>query len=121
MAKEQQQITGRVSISEPQDFSEPGMGTHTVQRFFQFLPDDPIPQRMPSFRSRGIGQQMPDGSFHFVPTPRKKSSSITLKKLPHGKLSETADGAIQLTLKIYKTETGNLYKKLLDEAKEALK
>ena len=65
--------------------------------------------------------EMTDGSFHFVPTPRKKSSSITLKKLPHGKLSETADGAIQLTLKIYKTETGNLYKKLLDEAKEALK
>lgn len=114
-------IKGGVIITEPDQISETGMGTHTVRKFFQFLPDDPIPQRMQSFRSRGIGQQLSDGSFHFVPTPRKKSQTVTIKKLPHGRLSETVDGAIQLTLKIYKTESGNLYRTLLNEAKEALK
>ena len=50
-------ITGTI-VTGPDTLSESGTGVHTVQKFFQFLPDDPVPQRMDSFRSRGIGQQM---------------------------------------------------------------
>ena len=113
-------LTGTV-VTGPDVISESGTGVHTIQKFFQFLPDDPIPQRMESFRSRGIGQQMTDGSFHFVPTPQKKSKSIVICKLPHGKLSVTADDCFQLTLKISRTENDNPFKTLLQEAVEALK
>lgn len=113
-------ITGTI-VTGPDTLSESGTGVHTVQKFFQFLPDDPVPQRMDSFRSRGIGQQMTDGSFHFVPTPQKKSKSRTIVKLPHGKLSVTADNCFQLTLKISKDENPNPFKILLQEAVEALK
>lgn len=113
-------ITGTITTG-PDTITESGLGVHTVEKFFQFVPDDPIPQSMSSFRSRGIGQQMTDGSFHFVPTPHKKSKSVTIVKLPHGKLSVTADNCFQLTLKISKDETTNPFKTLLQEAVEALK
>lgn len=113
-------ITGTIETGR-ESYTEPGMGVHATSKFFQFIPDDPVPQRMESFRSRGIGQQMTDGSFHFVPTPQRKAKSVTIVKLPHGKLSVTADDCFQLTLKIGRDENQNPFKTLLQEAVEALK
>ena len=118
---EQTLMSGKVIITDPDQITESGLGTHTIQKFFQFLPDDPVPQRMQSFRCRGIGQQLSDGSFHFVPVSKRKNKSQLLKKLPHGKLSKTADGCYQLTLKIPIEESTEPLKVLLKEAKEALK
>lgn len=113
-------ITGTI-VTGDDVLQEPGMGVHAANKFFQFVPDFTVPQKMESFRSRGIGQQLTDGSFHFVPSPQKKSKSITIVKLPHGKLSVTADDCYQLTLKIGRDETDNPFKTLLQEAVEALK
>ena len=113
-------IAGAAHIA-PDTITETGYGVHSASKFFQFLPDEQTPLRMGSFRCRGMGQQMTDGSFHFVPLPQRKSKATALVKLPHGKLSVTADDCYQLTLKIAKTENANPFKTLLQEAVEALK
>ena len=73
-------MSGKVIITDPDQITESGLGTHTIQKFFQFLPDDPVPQRMQSFRCRGIGQQLSDGSFHFVPVSKLKEAKEALKE-----------------------------------------
>ena len=88
---------------------------------FSFAPDDPVPGLVPRFRSYGTAQQMTDGTFDFVPHPRIRANSKLIKKLAHGRASETRDGAIQLTLKVFKTEGVNINETILSEAVEAAK
>ena len=84
-----------------------------------FTPDDPIVGQVQKFRGLGMAQQMADGTFDFVRKPQLKPKSTLIKKLAHGRLSATIDGAIQLTLKVYKTEGLNIKETIIKEAKEA--
>ena len=88
-------------------------------QFFMFSPDDPVVGQVQKFRGLGMAQQMADGTFDFVRKPQLKPKSTLIKKLAHGRLSATIDGAIQLTLKVYKTEGLNIKETIIKEAKEA--
>ena len=87
---------------------------------FMFCPYEPVVGQVWRFRCHGVAQLMSDGTFEFVPKPVLRAKSILIKKTAHGRLSETKDGAIQLTLKVYKNEGLNIKETILKEAKEAL-
>lgn len=66
----------------------------------------------------GVAQQMQDGTFDFVAVSKPKSQSELIKKLAHGRLSKTKDGAIQLTLKVFCHEGLNIAQTLAVESAE---
>ena len=88
---------------------------------FSFAPEDSVTGRVEQFRRHGTAQQMSDGSFEFVAKPYLKTQSKLIKKLAHGRASETKDCAIQLTLKVYKNEGVNIHEAILSEACQAVK
>ena len=96
-----------------------GQAYYDEKKFFMFCPDDPVVGQVQKFRGLGMAQQMADGTFDFVRKPQLKPKSTLIKKLAHGRLSATIDGAIQLTLKVYKTEGLNIKETIIKEAKEA--
>ena len=96
-----------------------GTATYNNSNTFFFAPDNNVRGRVDSFRRRGIAQQLTDGTFDFVALPKPKSMSTLIRKLPHGRVSRTADGAIQLTLKVYCDEGVNIGEALAVEAAEA--
>lgn len=96
-----------------------GMAYYDESKYFMFAPDFIGKNRVPSLRMRGVAQQMSDGTFDFVAQPKKKPLSQLIKKLAHGRVSKTADGAIQLTLKVYCDEGVNIGDVLADEAEDA--
>lgn len=96
-----------------------GQAFYDNGKYFTFCPDDPQPGRVPRFRKAGIAQQMPDGTFDFVAKPHPRAKSTLIKKLAHGRLSATKDGAIQLTLKVFKSEGLNIEETIKREAYEA--
>ena len=96
-----------------------GQAFYDQNKFFMFCPNDPVAGQVGKFRGLGIGQQMADGTFDFVRKPWKKPKSTLIKKLAHGRLSATIDGAIQLTLKVYKTEGLSIKETIINEAMEA--
>ena len=81
-----------------------------------FTPDDPIVGQVKKFRGLGVAQQMPDGTFDFVRKPCYHAKSKLIKKLAHGRASETKDGAIQLTLKVFAYEGINVSEAMLEES-----
>lgn len=86
-----------------------------------FTPDNPIPNGVQRFRANGVAQQMTDGTFDFVARPWRRSQSVLIKKLAHGRVSKTKDDAIQLTLKVYRHESINVTTAIKREAAEAVK
>jgi len=96
-----------------------GVAYYDESKYFMFAPDFTGKNRVPSLRMRGVAQQMSDGTFDFVAQPKKKPLSQLIKKLAHGRVSKTADGAIQLTLKVYCDEGVNIGDVLADEAEDA--
>lgn len=86
---------------------------------FFFAPDDPRPGMTSNYRTFGYGQLQSDGTFEFVAKKRPKTQSVLLKKVAHGRLSATADGAIQLTLKVFKRECLDVKSVIINEANEA--
>ena len=96
-----------------------GVAYYDESKYFMFAPDFIGKNRVPSLRMRGVAQQMSDGTFDFVAQPKKKPLSQLIKKLAHGRVSKTADGAIQLTLKVYCSEGENIGDVLADEAADA--
>lgn len=96
-----------------------GMASYHEDKMFSFAPNDPVAGRVEKFHTRGTGHQLSDGSFEFVPEQRKRSQSTLIKKLPHGRVSITADGFVQLTLKISLDEHVCFSKTLRNEALEA--
>ena len=97
-----------------------GMAFYDDSRCFMFSPDEPVPdvvQRMR--RMHGVAQQMTDGTFDFVPTPRVRAQSQLIKKLAHGRVSMTKDKAIQLTLKVTPDENINIAQTIAVESAEA--
>ena len=97
-----------------------GMAFYDDSKCFMFSPDEPVPdvvQRMR--RMHGVAQQMTDGTFDFVAQPRVRSQSKLIRKLAHGRVSKTKDGAIQLTLKITANENINIAQAIAVESAEA--
>ena len=107
------------NISQCDHIQLGGQAYYDEKKFFMFTPDDSIVGQVQKFRGLGMAQQMADGTFDFVRKPQLKPKSTLIKKLAHGRLSATIDGAIQLTLKVYKTEGLNIKETIIKEAKEA--
>ncbi len=107
------------NISDCQHVQLVGQAFYDEKKFFMFTPDEPVVGQVQKFRGLGVAQQMLDGTFDFERRPQLRSKSTLIKKLAHGRLSATIDGAIQLTLKVYKTEGLNIKETILKEAKEA--
>lgn len=116
---QQVNIENQTNISNCDHVQLGGQAYYDEKKFFMFTPDDPIVGQVQKFRGLGMAQQMADGTFDFVRKPRLKPKSTLIKKLAHGRLSATIDGAIQLTLKVYKTEGLNIKETIIKEAKEA--
>ena len=93
-----------------------GQAFYDERKYFMFSPEDPIPGQVARFRGHGVAQQMSDGTFDFVRKPTRHAKSKLIKKLAHGRASETKDGAIQLTLKVFSYEGINVSEAMLEEA-----
>ena len=96
-----------------------GQAYYDEKKYFMFCPDDPVPGQVQKFRRQGIAQQMADGTFDFVVKPQLRSESELIRKLAHGRASRTKDNAIQLTLKVFRTEGINISEAIRQEAIEA--
>lgn len=97
-----------------------GTSHYDNNNFFMFVPNNPVVGQVDKFRCMGMAQQMADGTFDFVRQPKLRAQSRLIRKLAHGRVSETKDGAIQLTLKVFKTEGLNIGKTLRRETSEAI-
>lgn len=97
-----------------------GMAFYDESKCFLFAPNEHGGgEKVQGFRSQGVAQQLSDGTFDFVVKPRVRSQSELIRKLAHGRLSKTKDGAIQLTLKVFCDEEINIGSALVKEAEEA--
>ena len=97
-----------------------GMAFYDESKCFLFAPNEPgVRGKVPGFRSQGVAQQLSDGTFDFVVKPQIRPQSDLIRKLAHGRVSKTKDGAIQLTLKVFCDEEINIGSTLEKEAEEA--
>ena len=91
------------------------------RKYVMFCPDDPVPGVVSPFNVNGKGMMMRDGTFDFVPHPKRaKRGGTLLKKVTHGRLSATKDGAYLLTLKVFKCEALDAAAVMSSEAREAI-
>lgn len=96
-----------------------GMAFYDESKCFLFAPNEPgVRGKVPGFRSQGVAQQLSDGTFDFVVKPQIRPQSELIRKLAHGRVSKTKDGAIQLTLKVFCDEGINIGSTLEKEAEE---
>ena len=95
-----------------------GMAYYDAKQYFLFSPDSVNQGVVEAFRRHGVAQQMQDGTFDFVAVSKPKSQSELIKKLAHGRVSKTKDGAVQLTLKVFCHEGINIARTLAVEAEE---
>ena len=115
-----QQINGLQVNNGSQHVQLGGMAFYDESKCFLFAPNEHGGgEKVQGFRSQGVAQQLSDGTFDFVVKPRVRSQSVLIRKLAHGRLSKTKDGAIQLTLKVFCDEGINIGSTLVKEAEEA--
>ena len=116
-----QQVNGQqVNNNGCQHVQLGGMAFYDESKCFLFAPNEHGGgEKVQGFRSQGVAQQLTDGTFDFVVKPRVRSQSVLIRKLAHGRLSKTKDGAIQLTLKVFCDEGINIGSTLVKEAEEA--
>lgn len=108
------------NVNKQQHVQLGGMAFYDESKCFLFAPNEHGGgEKVQGFRSQGVAQQLSDGTFDFVVKPRVRSQSVLIRKLAHGRLSKTKDGAIQLTLKVFCDEGINIGKALVKEAAEA--
>ena len=97
-----------------------GVAFYDGGKCFMFSPENEgVRNKVEGFRSLGIAQQLTDGTFDFMAKPRIRSQAELSRKLAHGRVSKTKDGAIQLTLKVFCDEGINIGSTLVKEAEEA--
>ena len=96
-----------------------GQGFYDDGKYFRFEPEDSDFGVVKPFKGNGSIQLLSDGTLDVVRTIRKKSLSTLIKKLPHGRLSKTFDGAIQLTIKVFLNEKVKINNILLAETAQA--
>ena len=115
-----QQAKGQQVNNGSQHVQLGGMAFYDESKCFLFAPNEHgTGEKVQGFRSQGVAQQLSDGTFDFVVKPRVRSQSVLIRKLAHGRLSKTKDGAIQLTLKVFCDEGINIGSTLVKEAEEA--
>ena len=108
------------NVNKQQHVQRGGMAFYDESKCFLFAPNEHGGgEKVQGFRSQGVAQQLTDGTFDFVSKPRIRSQSELIRKLAHGRLSKTKDGAIQLTLKVFCDEGINIGSALVKEAEEA--
>ena len=96
-----------------------GVAFYDEGKCFMFSPENEgVRNKVEGFRSQGIAQQLTDGTFDFMAKPRIRSQAELIRKLAHGRVSKTKDGAIQLTLKVFCHEGINIARTLAVEAEE---
>lgn len=107
-------------VNKQQHVQLGGMAFYDESKCFLFAPNEHGGgEKVQGFRSQGVAQQLSDGTFDFVVKPRVRSQAELIRKLAHGRLSKTKDGAIQLTLKVFCDEGINIGTALVKEAEEA--
>ena len=111
----------KADVDDSQSVQLGGVAYVTDQKYVMFCPDDPVPGVVEPFVMTGKGQLMRDGTFDFSPQPpSKRRRGTLLKKVAHGRLSATKDGAFLLTLKVFKHEGLDVEKVMGKEANEAI-
>ena len=111
----------KADVNDSQSVQLGGVAYVTDQKFEMFCPDDPVPGVVEPFVMTGKGQLMRDGTFDFSPQPpSRRRRGTLLKKVAHGRLSATKDGAFLLTLKVFKHEGLDVEKVMGKEANEAI-
>ena len=115
-----QQVNGQQVNTGSQHVQLGGMAFYDESKCFLFAPNEHGGgEKVLGFRSQGVAQQLSDGTFDFVVKPRVRSQAELIRKLAHGRVSKTKDGAIQLTLKVFCDEEINIGSALVKEAEEA--
>lgn len=110
-----------ININGCDDVQVDGTIHVNINKYLMFCPNDPIPGLVEPFMVSGKGQMMRDGTFDFSPLPPvKRRRGVLLKKVAHGRLSATKDGAYLLTLKVFKHEGLNVANVMSKEAQEAI-
>ena len=111
----------KADVDDSQSVQLGGVAYVTDQKFVMFCPDDPVPGVVEPFVMTGKGQLMRDGTLDFSPQPpSRRRRGTLLKKVAHGRLSATKDGAFLLTLKVFKHEGLDVEKVMGKEANEAI-
>ena len=111
----------KADVNDSQSVQLGGVAYVTDRKFVMFCPDDPVPGVVEPFVMTGKGQLMRDGTFDFSPQPpSRRRRGTLLKKVAHGRLSATKDGAFLLTLKVFKHEGLDVEKVMGKEANEAV-
>lgn len=111
----------KADVDDSQSVQLGGVAYVTDQKYVMFCPDDPVPGVVEPFVMTGKGQLMRDGTFDFSPQPpSRRRRGTLLKKVAHGRLSATKDGAFLLTLKVFKHEGLDVEKVMGKEANEAI-
>ena len=111
----------KADVDDSQSVQLGGVAYVTDQKYVMFCPDDPVPGVVEPFVMTGKGQLMRDGTFDFSPQPpSRRRRGTLLKKVAHGRLSATKDGAFLLTLKEIKHEGLDVEKVMGKEANEAI-
>lgn len=103
-------------IGEPDHWQIEGVAHYDGTDKFLFTPSEPVALPLTRFRAMGLAQQHFDGTFDFIRRPRLRAQSKLIRKLAHGRLSKTKDGAIQLTLKVFEDEGVNISRTIGEEA-----
>ncbi len=97
-----------------------GMAFYDERKYFLFSPHEPVPGAVPRMRRMaGVAQQMTDGTFDFAAKPRLRSVAQLIRKLAHGRVSRTKDGAVQVWIKVSPEENVNIGQVVVSEANEA--
>ena len=108
------QVSGQVAFAKDENENE----------YVQFIPDNTEGVMLTSWRREGVVHRLKNGAFDFIARKRKRSDSILIKKVDHGRLSLTKDGFYQLTLKVPVTENKRnlkfIFRKEAREATEVL-
>ena len=114
-------VSKTTSVSEKtiEHFQLAGQGIYDDGKYFRFEPEDRDFGVVKPFKGNGSIQLLSDGTLDVVRTIRKRSLSTLIKKLPHGRLSKTFDGAIQLTIKVFLNEKAKINNILLAETAQA--
>lgn len=111
----------KADVDDSQSVQLGGVAYVTDQKYVMFCPDDSVPGVVEPFVMTGKGQLMRDGTFDFSPQPpSRRRRGTLLKKVAHGRLSATKDGAFLLTLKVFKHEGLDVEKVMGKEANEAI-
>lgn len=98
-----------------------GTSINDETTLFTFTPDTPVNGSVTSFICNGKGQRLSNGTFMFTETPpRKRSRAKLIQKLEHGRLSYTADNAVQLTVKVFSYEDDKPMLTILNEVTDAI-